>query len=120
MNDIDDHKQEPEALESVPERSKAASISIPPRSEQVYVSNCCRKGSAGQISKSLLRFLTTVFFTTLLLGFAMFKLSGQEVSPDEKAIYFSLLSSCVAAYMPAPSPHDYEPSIPSSRVPVEY
>ncbi len=116
MSALTEVKEEPEVLE----RPKAASMSIAPRSDQVYVSNCCRKGSDGQISKGLLRFLTTSFFTTLLIGFAMFKLSGQDVSADEKAIYFSLLSSCVAAYMPAPSPHDQEPAIPSSRVPVEY
>lgn len=83
--------------------------------QETWISSCCRKDAQGQVSKGLLRFLTTAFFTTLLISFAMFKLSGQNIGAEEKAIYFSLLSSCVATYLPAPSPHDPPPSsFPSS------
>lgn len=82
--------------------------------ESAWISSCCRKDAQGQVSKGLLRFLTTAFFTTLLISFAMFKLSKDTVSSDEKAIYFSLLTSCIAAYLPAPTPHDPATSSSSS------
>lgn len=69
-----------------------------------YVSNCCK--NKGLISKGLIRFLVTSFFTLLLIAFAMFKLSVGSNDSSEQALYYSLLASCVAIYLPAPSPHD--------------
>ena len=69
-----------------------------------YVSNCCK--NKGLISKGLIRFLVTSFFTLLLIVFAMFKLSVGTNDSSEQALYYSLLASCVAVYLPAPSPHD--------------
>jgi cation transport ATPase len=69
-----------------------------------YVSNCCK--NKGLISKGLIRFLVTSFFTLLLITFAMFKLSVGSNDSSEQALYYSLLASCVAIYLPAPSPHD--------------
>ena len=75
--------------------------------DPVYVSKCC----AGQISKALLRFLVTTFIAFSLLFFAMYKLST-NTNPEEKALYYSLLSTCIAIYLPAPTPH--EPRIPAT------
>lgn len=69
--------------------------------DPVYISKCC----SGQVSKALLRFLVTTFIALSLLFFAMFKLST-NVSGEEKALYYSLLSTCIAIYLPAPNPHD--------------
>lgn len=69
--------------------------------DPVYISKCC----AGEISKALLRFIVTTFIAVSLLFFAMYKLTG-NVSGEEKALYYSLLSSCIAIYLPAPTPVD--------------
>lgn len=69
--------------------------------DPVYISKCC----SGQISKGLLRFAVTTFIAISLLFFAMYKLSGQS-SGEEKALYYSLLSTCIAIYLPAPTPHE--------------
>lgn len=74
--------------------------------EAVYVSRCCHRDGDGKISKNLVQFLVTSCFTAVLLAFAMYKLSGSETTGEEKALYYSLLSSCLAVYLPAPTPHD--------------
>ncbi len=107
------------------ENTTAAAVSVTQTSprlhlqaeEQVYISNCCRNGRTGEdvvMSKGLVRFLVTSFFTLILLGFAMYKLSSEGTTGDEKALYYSLLASCVAVYIPAPSPHDPTPARRSS------
>ena len=70
-------------------------------SDPVYISKCC----SGEISKALLRFAVTTFITLCLLFFAMYKLIS-PTSGEEKALYYSLLSTCIAIYLPAPNPHD--------------
>jgi hypothetical protein len=72
--------------------------------DPVYVSKCC----SGQVSKALLRFVVTTFIALSLLFFAMYKLST-NVSGEEKALYYSLLSTCIAIYLPPPTPHDAMP-----------
>ena len=72
--------------------------------DPAYVSRCCRKD--GEVSKALVRFLVTVFFTASLMGFAMFKLGLESTSSEERAIYYSLLTSVISLYVPAPTPHD--------------
>lgn len=74
--------------------------------DPVYVSKCC----SGQVSKALLRFVVTTFIALSLLFFAMYKLST-NVSGEEKALYYSLLSTCIAIYLPAPTPHDALPPL---------
>lgn len=69
--------------------------------DPVYISKCC----SGQVSKALLRFLVTTFIVLSLLFFAMYKLST-DASGEEKALYYSLLSTCIAIYLPAPTPHE--------------
>ncbi len=73
-------------------------------SDPAYVSRCCRKD--GEVSKALVRFMVTVFFTASLMGFAMFKLGLESTSSEERAIYYSLLTSVISLYVPAPTPHD--------------
>lgn len=88
--------------------------SVVPLDEPTYVSNCCSREAV--ISKGLVRFLVTSFFTLILLGFAMFKLASANTTGDEKALYYSLLSSCLAVYLPAPTPHDPPAAASSSNV----
>lgn len=97
----------PTTLQALP--SHTATVTLVKEAAQpddVYISNCCRKDSDSQVSRGLLRFLVTTFFTVCLLAFSMYKLSGSGTSGDEKALYYSLLASCLAVYMPAPTPHD--------------
>jgi hypothetical protein len=98
----------PAQLQALPSHAAAppASQTMIAAPDDVYISNCCRKDSDSQVSRGLLRFLVTSFFTLCLLAFSMYKLSGSGTSGDEKALYYSLLASCLAVYMPAPTPHD--------------
>ncbi len=98
----------PAPLQALPSHAAApqASQTMIAAPDDVYISNCCRKDSDSQVSRGLLRFLVTSFFTLCLLAFSMYKLSGSGTSGDEKALYYSLLASCLAVYMPAPTPHD--------------
>jgi len=72
--------------------------------DPVYISKCC----SGQVSKALLRFLVTTFIVICLLFFSMYKLTTTALG-DEKALYYSLLSTCIAIYLPAPNPHEAGP-----------
>lgn len=85
---------------------KSEPVSQPPvlAEDAVYVSKCCRRGD-NSISKGLLKFLITTVFSALVLLFAMYKLST-DTSSDEKALYYSLLASTCAHYMPSPTPND--------------
>ncbi len=89
--------EEPSALES----KEIAPVVADP----TYVSRCCSK-NGGAISKALVRFLVTALFTASLMAFSMFKLSTPETMSEERALYYSLLASVVALYVPAPTPHD--------------
>lgn len=67
--------------------------------KNTWRSPCCGQDQA--CSKSLLVFLLQALIALLVLLFCMVQLS-YALDPDNKAVYFSLISSLVTLYLPSP------------------
>lgn len=62
--------------------------------------SCCFKAD-----RKAIKYFTQVFFGVVVIGFSMLQLNKDDVSKEKEIIYFSLLSSTVAMFLPSPSPH---------------
>lgn len=67
--------------------------------KESWRSPCC--GQNASFSKALVQYIVQGIISVALLSFCMYQLAAKS-DPDNTAVYFSLLSSMVTLYVPAP------------------
>ena len=55
--------------------------------------------------KRAVKYISTLSIGLIIILFSMVQLSKKDVSKEKEVIYFSLFTSTIAAFLPAPSPH---------------
>ncbi len=71
--------------------------------EDIWILNCCRGRTV--INKDLLKYLSQVGFSLLILIFSLVQIIRLDDTVD-KSFYFSIVSLIIGVYLPQPTKED--------------